>query len=145
MENNFKDIHIGKIIELKFIERNIDMARACDFLHCEEQEINIFFSKLTLDSEWILKWSKLLAYDLFRIYSQHLILYSPPHKNNLNNKKIKSNLPEFRKNIYTKELIELILDTLNTCKKTKLQIIEDYQIPKTTLYKWIKKHQYEKS
>ncbi|WP_338075515.1 hypothetical protein [Chryseobacterium lathyri] len=26
-------------------------------------------------------------------------------------------------------------------EKSKTQIIEEYKIPKTTLYKWIKKHQ----
>ena len=33
------------------------------------------------------KWSKILEYDFFRIYSQHLILYAPPSANENKSKK----------------------------------------------------------
>lgn len=49
-------------------------------------------------------------------------------------------MPQFRKNIYTKEIIYFILEIIQTGEKTKKQVIEDYNIPKTTLYKWIEKY-----
>ena len=93
----------------------------------------------SLDSEIILKWSKLLEYDFFRLYSQHLILYSPKSGTN-SNKENKVGLPQFRKNIYTKEVIDFILDQLNSGEYSKKEIIDRYKIPKTTLYKWISKY-----
>ena len=88
------------------------------------------------------KWSKILEYDFFRIYSQHLILYAPPSANENKSKKEnqKSTVPQFRKNIYTNEIIDFILDQVNTGKMTKNEVINRYRIPKTTLYKWISKH-----
>lgn len=58
----------------------------------------------------------------------------------MNKKNEKTSLPRFRKNIYTKEVIDFILELVNVGEKTKRQIIEEYCIPKTTLYKWISKY-----
>ncbi|WP_315941749.1 hypothetical protein [Chryseobacterium paludis] len=96
------------------------------------------FKEESISVDILLKWCKLLEYDFFRIYSQHLIMYSPPASINYN--KSTSKLPSFRKNIYTKEIIEFILNLMATEQKTKKQIIEEYNIPKTTLYKWLIKH-----
>lgn len=49
-------------------------------------------------------------------------------------------MPHFRKNIYTKEVINFMLEMIETGKKTKSQVISEYNIPKTTLYKWIEKN-----
>ncbi len=139
---NFKQIHIGSIIKAKFLEEALDMQRACNFMKCTQSEIEKMFLEEDLTTDKLLRWSKLLEYDFFRAYSQHLILFSPPKKEfspNASHKKI-SSLPEFRKNIYTKEIIEFILEQIETGKKTKLEIINDYKIPKTTLYKWIAKY-----
>ncbi|MBB4806360.1 DNA invertase Pin-like site-specific DNA recombinase [Chryseobacterium defluvii] len=95
----------------------------------------------SLDTECLLKWCKLLEYDFFRIYSQHLILYSPPGNANYKSfKKPVSKLPQFRKNIYTKEIIDFLLAMIRTGEKTKSQVIAEYGIPKTTLYKWLEKY-----
>lgn len=94
----------------------------------------------SLNSELLLRWSKLLEYDFFRVYSQHLILYSPPAKYAAIIENEKPQSPQFRKNIYTKELIDFILELLETKEKTKQQIINEYKIPKTTLHKWIDKY-----
>lgn len=138
----FKDIHIGELIQKRVQETGFSSDRLLNFLQCSHHELTEMYKSKSLDAEILLKWSKLLAYDFFRIYSQHLILYSPPssleYYQNLIQKKTK--LPEFRKNIYTAEMIDFILTLLKTNKKTKQQIIEDYRIPKTTLYKWIKKY-----
>ena len=93
----------------------------------------------SLDSEILLKWSKLLEYDFFRIYTQHLILYSPARANQSEIKQ-KLSLPAFKKNIYTKEIIDFMLELIESGEKTKDQVIEEYRIPKTTLYKWLDKY-----
>ncbi len=96
----------------------------------------------SMNTEILLKWSKLFEYDFFRIYSQHLILYAPSSVDEKakEQKSKTTSLPQIRKNIYTKEIIDFILELIATGKKTKAQIIEEYRIPKTTLYKWESKY-----
>jgi len=137
---NFKDIHIGNLIAKKAAESKIEILRICNFLDCSEDEIQKMYQSKSLGSEIILKWSKLLEYDFFRLYSQHLILYAPPCRENRIIKPKNTALPQFRKNIYTKEIIEFILELIENNRKTKHQVIEEYKIPKTTLYKWITKY-----
>lgn len=138
---NFKNIHIGQMIEERVTESGIEMSRLCNFFRCTEEEIKTMFSQKSMDTEILLNWSKLLEYDFFRLYSQHLILYAPQSANDKNSEnKNKSKLPTFRKNIYTREVIDFILELYNSGEKTKNQIIEEYKIPKTTFYKWLKKY-----
>lgn len=113
---NFKEIHIGSIISRRVEEIEIDKLRICNFLKCTEEELTEMYLSNDLDSGILLRWSKLLEYDLFRIYSQHLILFAPPSSTNYNksDKKKKSSLPIFRKNIYTKEVIDFILKLIST-------------------------------
>ena len=139
---NFKDIHIGALIAQKVIESETETKRICNFLTCSEEETQSMYQSKSLDAELILKWSKLLEYDFFRFYTQHLILYAPQSAGYKTIKPEKSELPQFRKNIYTKEVIDFILELIETGEKTKHQVIEEYNIPKTTLYKWI--HKYKK-
>lgn len=137
----FKNIHIGSIIHQRVTEYGIEISRICNFFKCQEEEIKEMYAAESLNSELLLRWSKLLGYDFFRVYSQHLILYSPQVNINTvapGNQKLQS--PQFRKNIYTKELIDFILELLESKEKTKQQIINEYKIPKTTLYKWIDKY-----
>ncbi|HAO08107.1 MAG TPA: transposase, partial [Chryseobacterium sp.] len=81
-----------------------------------ENEIEEMLTSESIDVITILKWCKLLEYDFFRIYSQHLILYSPPTSalNLIKKTTQRSSLPSFRKNIYTKEIIDFILDQINS-------------------------------
>ena len=137
---NFKDINIGQMMEILVTESGIEISRICNFMKSTEEEIQRMFEQESLDSNLLLKWSKILEYDFFRIYSQHLILYAPPSAVISKNENKKSSLPQFRKNIYTKEVIDFILDMIKTGEKTKIQVMEEYNIPKTTLYKWISKH-----
>ena len=136
---NIKDIHIGQIIEKAVAENKIEISRICNFFKCSEEKIPEMYRAKSLDTEILLKWSKLLEYDFFRIYTQHLILYAPPAAKEEQKKK-KSALPQFRKNIYTKEIIDFILNQIHSGEMTKTQVIERYNIPKTTLYKWISKY-----
>lgn len=135
---DFKNIHIGKIIEKRVKETDIDIARACNFLKCTEEEINNTYSSESIDAKLLLRWSKLLHYDFFRVYSQHILLFSASSKEII--KTGETTLPQFRKNIYTKEIIEFILNLINSGMKTKQEIINTYNIPKTTLYKWLSKY-----
>ncbi|MCU7615818.1 transposase [Chryseobacterium sp. PBS4-4] len=135
---SLKEIHIGEFIRKCVAETDIEMPRICNFLSCTEKEVNEMYNQKSIDTEVLLRWSKLLKYDFFRLYVQHLILFSPPVTSLKDAKK--TSLPKFRKNIYTKEIIEFVLELLENNEKTRLQIIDEYKIPKTTLYKWIEKY-----
>ena len=137
---DFKKIHIGNIIKQSVLENKLDDFRICNFMQCTQDVINEMYEKESLDADVLLRWSKLLKYDFFRIYSQHLILYSPPSKASSEQQQKSSFLPLFRKNIYTKEVIDFILNQIDSQQMSKLEVIEQYNIPKTTLYKWIRKY-----
>lgn len=138
--NDFKNFHIGELIQKRVDETGIDMQRICNFFQEGEQKILAMYHEKDCDTVNLMKWSKLLSYDFFRIYSHHLILYSPPKSIGYISRKHVSSLPQFRKNIYTREIIDFILEMIYTEGKTKQEIIKEYNIPKTTLYKWISKH-----
>lgn len=133
----YKEIQVGKLIRLKAEENNLELSRICSFLKCSEKEIEKMYEAKSLDSEVLLRWSKLLEYDFFRIYSQHLILYAPPVRQK---KDLVLQLPQFRKSIYTREVIDFILELITTQAMSKQQVIDEFRIPKTTLYKWINKY-----
>ncbi len=135
---DYKNINIGQLIRLRVKENNIELSRICNYMKCTVDEINEMYMQENLCAHTLLRWSKLLKYDFFRVYSHHLILFSPPAGNNRQQRT--SQLPQFRKHIYTREIIDFILELINTGRKTKIQIIEEYNIPKTTLYKWIHKY-----
>lgn len=139
-KTNFKDIHIGFFLKQRVIECEMEITRICSYLDCDDQEVKRMFQSKSLDSELLLKWSKILKYDFFRLYSQHLILYAPPSSADFKLSSEDISLPKFRKNIYTKEIIEYILELIKNGSKTKQQIIKEYNIPKTTLYIWIRKY-----
>ncbi|MFP3598669.1 transposase [Chryseobacterium sp. SIMBA_029] len=140
---DLKKINIGLSIQEGVAEKEIEMERICKFLNCSEEEVLQMYASADLDTEVLLRWSKLLEYDFFRLYSQHLILYSPSSSRNYvvaTEKKENSFLPQFRKNIYTKEIIEFIIGKFLKGEMTKSQITKEYRIPKTTLYKWLHKY-----
>ncbi|WP_153391646.1 transposase [Chryseobacterium vaccae] len=139
MNSNFRNIHIGKYIHLRVTESNIDLPRICNFMKCTETEVSEMYMQEDLSTHILLRWSKLLDYDFFRIYSQHLILYAPPSAS-FQKADNSSRLPRFRKNIYTREIIDFMLELIEKKEKTKRQITEEYGIPYTTLCKWIAKH-----
>lgn len=91
------------------------MPRICNFMKCTETEINEMYLREDLPTDILLRWSKLLEYDFFRIYSQHLILYAPPSA--AIRESDASKLPRFRKNIYTQEMIDFILELIEKKKR----------------------------
>ncbi|HCN48129.1 MAG TPA: transposase [Chryseobacterium sp.] len=137
---NFKDIHIGQMIEKRVSELKIEMPRISNFFQETDQKICEMYLKESLPTNILLKWSKLLKYDFFRVYSHHLMLYAPSTVNVKQEEEKKTELPQFRKNIYTKEIINFVLEQIATGRMTKAQVIERYRIPKTTLYKWVSKY-----
>ena len=143
---NFKDIHIDYFINQRVTENGIEISRICNFLKCTKKEISKMYESKSLDTELLLRWSKLLEYDFFRIYSQNLILYAPISADEkANQQNVNTSLPQFRKNIYTKEIIDFILEQIEKKEMTKNHIIKRHRIPKTTLYKWISKYKSSES
>lgn len=139
MHSNFKDIHIGKVILNLVLEKDINEERIVKFLKKTDVEIKKMYKSKDLSSDLLLLWSKLLEYDLFRLYSQHLILYSSTYLEK--NKNQDSNVPRFKKNIYTVEIIEFIVELYQNGEKTVNEIVKEYNIPKTTVMRWIQKYQ----
>lgn len=139
MHFNFKDIHIGEVILKLTREKEIDEDRIVKFLKKTPGEIKNMYESKDLNSDVLLLWSKLLGYDLFRLYSQHLLLYSSTYLEK--NKKKESNVPRFKKNIYTVEIIEFIVELFQNGEKTVNEIVKEYNIPKTTVMRWIQKYQ----
>lgn len=140
---DLKNINIGLLIQEAVAEKEIEMERICKFFNCLEEGVLKMYASADLDTEVLLRWSKLLEYDFFRLYSQHLILYSLSSSRDYvvaTEKKENSSLPQFRKNIYTKEIIEFIIGKVLKGQMTKAQITKEYRIPKTTLYKWLHKY-----
>lgn len=139
---DFKHIHIGQLIETRVKECGTELTRICNFLKCTENDILAMYALPAMHSDMLLKWSKLLEYDFFRIYSQHLVLYAPVMKTNNSDKGTVriSQLPRFRKHVYTMEIIVFILHRIISGEMTKAEVMERYRIPKTTLYKWLEKY-----
>ena len=140
---NYKKILVGSLIEKRVKELKINTNRICTFFKCNKEEVQNIYLSENISVDNLLKWSKLLKYDFFRLYSQHLILYSPPaivSEDIVCGLIKKTSLPEFRKHLYTREIIDFVLELIESKEKTCQQIIEDYRIPKTTLYKWISKY-----
>lgn len=136
----FYKIHLGSIIEQRIKELDCDTKKLCNFLKITETELLEIYKKDSLESSLILKFSKILDYDFFRIYTQHLILHSSKDNKNKLKNTIKTSLPNFKKNVYTQEIIDYILSKITSKEMTPYEIIKRYNIPKTTLYKWIKKY-----
>ena len=61
---NFKNIHIGILINQAVTESGIEMSRICNFFKCKEKEVTEMYQAKSLDTEILLKWSKLLEYDV---------------------------------------------------------------------------------
>jgi len=135
---NLKNIHIGKLIHERVNELQMPVGRIEKFMKCSEEEIENMYLQSSIDTFLLLRWSKLLDYNFFRIYSAHLILYAPP-ANPGNTSQQKGNLPVFRKNIYTEEVKSFILEKITNKEMTLNEVILKYRIPKTTLHRWIKK------
>jgi len=135
----YKEIHIGQFIKERVDEKEITMERICNFLHKDEDFIDSIYQSKSVDTDLLLRWSKLLEYDFFRLYSSHLILYAPPSAVNKNPNKSEK-IPYFRKNIYTQEIKEFIIKRILSGEMTQSEVIREYSIPKSTLHRWLQKN-----
>jgi len=135
MNLNFKKLHIGELIKKRIDELCIDNSRLGKVLSMSEPEITEIYDSQDLNINLVLKLSKYLEYDFFRLYSQNLILFSPP-----SNFSKSVALPLFKKSIYTKEIIDFVIEQVESGEKTKQQIVDEYKIPKVTLYNWLRKY-----
>lgn len=140
MVRNYKNIHIGKHIHHRLEECSVSITHAAKFLKVEEEVIEEMFESKTIDVVCLLRWSKLLSYDFFRIYSQHLILYAPQDKKKGSRKDVKSTLPQFKKNIYTPEIIMYLIELVDSGQKTAKELQDEYNIASTTVFRWINKY-----
>ncbi|NML69068.1 transposase [Chryseobacterium sp. RP-3-3] len=140
METNFRDIHIGNYIREHVKKHEIPLLRICNFFKTTEEEIIKMYEQESLDTNVLLKWSKLLEYDFFRLYVTHLLLYDGI-SHTKNNKKVREAGEKmlFRKNIYNQEIKEFLIELITSNQKTVAQVIQEYNIPRTTIYKWIRK------
>lgn len=136
-----KEIHIGSLIKKRVEELNIDTKRIISFFKIySEKDINTQYDNASIDTSDLLKWSKLLEYDFFRIYTQHIILYAPVGKVDSTLSPKSTSLPNYRKNVYTKEIIDFVLDLYTKENKKIQEISDEYNIPKNTIHNWIKKY-----
>jgi transposase len=135
----YKDIHIGQFIKERVEEKEVPMERICNFLNLDEESIEKIYKSHTINADILLRWSKLLEYDFFRIYSSHLILYAPPSAVNKPVSQKSDKLPYFRKNIYTQEIKDFIIKRITSGEMTLDEIVKQYSIPKSTLHRWFQK------
>jgi hypothetical protein len=136
----YKVIHIGQSIKELVDHNEITIERICNFLGKDEEFVENVYASKSIDTDILLRWSKLLEYDFFRLYSSHLILYAPPSA--VNKSKEKSDkAPQFRKNIYTQEIKDFILKQIESGEMTQADVIKEYSIPKSTLHRWLQKKQ----
>lgn len=140
---NFKNIHIGSIILKQVQLQNISTKRICNFFKCSEDEIEDFYEQKSLDTDMLLKWSKLLKHNLFLYYQNHLILYAPSAASIAKKEASKNDDTQhlFRKNIYTKEIKDYMVELILKKEKTQAEVVKKYHIPKNTLLRWLKKNQ----
>jgi len=144
--SNFKQIHIGSEIKRITELNNISLERACKFHKCTPQEIEEMYNSSSLHSDVLLKWSKLLKYNVFMFYHTHLQIYSPSSATaklqEVNqNKEDRDVETYFRKNLYSPEIIQWLLSKIELKEMSVKDVIKKYNIPKTTIYRWIKKAQ----
>jgi len=135
----YKEIHIGQFIKERVDEKEITIERICNFLNQDEETIENTYTSKSIDTEVLLRWSKLLEYDFFRLYSSHLILYAPPSAVNKNAQR-SDKIPYFRKNIYTQEIKEFIIKRIQSGEMNQNDVIREYSIPKSTLHRWLQKN-----
>jgi len=135
---NLKQIHIGSLVKAKAEELRMSSERIMNYLQCTENEIEEMYLKESMETRKLLRWSKLLHFDFFRVYTGHLILYAPSSR--LPNRiKVQDTTLTFRKSVYTEEVKTFILDKITKGEMTEKEIMIKYKIPKTTIFRWVKK------
>ena len=144
--NLVREIHIGNIISFVINEKKLTLNELRIKMVCSTRTINNMLNESSIDTQSLLKLSKVLKYDFFRLYSSHLMLHhgiSNTISKQVDNIEVEG--IHIRKNVYTKELIEFIVNKVRSKEMSTRQVISQYGIPKTTLYKWLQKFPKENS
>jgi Helix-turn-helix domain len=136
---NLKNIHIGQIIHAKVEDQSMTQKRILNYFDCDEQDLHNMYNSKSLDTDLLLKWCKLLKVDLFRMFVAHLAMY---HAVTINKSKVKQErgVGEFRKNVYSVEVRNFVLQQVKNGNMSITDIISKYNIPRTTIYTWIRKN-----
>lgn len=139
--NLVRDIHIGNIISFVIIEKKFSFDEIKIKMGSSTRTINRMLNASSIDTATLLRWSKVLKYDFFRLYSSHLMLHHGI-SNTISKKtdNIEIEGIHIRKNVYTKELIQFVVNKVRNKEMSTKQVISKYGIPKTTFYKWLQKH-----
>lgn len=143
MTNKFKHIHIGEKIKEIVDINGLSISRACKYLKCTVRDIEGMYKQESLDTVILLKWCKLLNYNFFMYYHTHLQLYkASASRTAITDKdyKVKQELT-FKKNLYSPEIIDWLVNQVKSNKVKPNEIVEKYKIPKTTLYRWLRKYE----
>jgi hypothetical protein len=139
--NLVRNISIGDVIKDVMKRKNLNEEDIKIRFKCSTRTFNKMLESKSLDTMLLLKWSKLLRYDFFRLYSSHLMLHHGI--SNTITKKVNHVELEgihIRKNVYTKELIQFLVNKVRSNEMNSGQVIAKYGIPKTTFYKWLQKY-----
>lgn len=135
-----RNIHIGNIITNVILEKKLTDKELSFKLKISIDEINKQLTSNTMDTITLLKWSRALRYDFFRLYSSHLMLHHGI-SNSISKKALNIDIKgiQIRKNVYTKEMIFFLVNKVKSNEMKPMQVIDKYGIPKTTFYKWLLK------
>jgi hypothetical protein len=139
--NLVRDIHIGNLINYVLSEKKVSLNEIRSKMGFSTRIINQMLNSPSIDTLLLLKWSKVLRYDFFRLYSSHLMLHHGI-SNTLSKKEDNLEIEgiQIRKNVYTKELIQFLVNKVRSNEMNTRQVINQYGIPKTTFYKWLQKY-----
>ncbi|WP_346984879.1 hypothetical protein [Chryseobacterium sp. POE27] len=66
MKFDYKEIHIGSIIQTRVADTSIELERICKFMKSTKAQINEMYASKSLDTDVLMRWSKLLEYDFFQ-------------------------------------------------------------------------------
>jgi predicted transcriptional regulator len=137
-------IHIGDLIRRKLEESGMDKTVFANRIKKSYPTTLNIFKKSSIKTDDLLKISKVLKYDFFRIYSADIQLTCPKATNNVRIGSSKNTdttaLPRFKKNLYTTEFIDTLVKDINEGKMTRYEAMKKYELPKTTLYRWCRKN-----
>lgn len=138
-------IHIGELIKKKLDESGMDKTVFANRIKKSYPTTLNIFKKKSIKTEDLLKISKVLKYDFFRVYSAEIQLTCPKATNNVRigsakeTATVESGMPRFKKNLYSSEFIETLVRDINDGKMTRYEAMKKYELPKTTLYRWCRK------
>jgi predicted transcriptional regulator len=139
---NFKKIHIGYVLKSLVHERNIEEDEILKYFKITKESLDEIYNTKNVKLYELLEWSKFLRFDLFRLFSMHLML----HHGISITKSMKADGNagiSIRKNVYTQEIKVYVVNQIRNEELSVPDAIRKYSIPKSTLYKWLKEVSYE--